>query len=147
VIPDGWAGDGRGGAEKRGIGRAKPPAGEMGDVSEPSYTGEDTCQKGESEFEGLETAFALLEGRDGTGTAGNLLVGAADLNGFVRRFESYEFDHRLVSRYAGGLGVLSPCTPKLHQTGAALLQHGYAGEQTLEELVDPRPSARSSKGM
>jgi hypothetical protein len=33
----------------------------MGDVSEFSGTGEDACHESESELEGFEAAFALLE--------------------------------------------------------------------------------------
>jgi hypothetical protein len=74
---------------------------ELGDVGEFSGTGEDACRESESELEGFEAAFALLEGWDRAGkevakampleessesqeagTAGSLLVGEADLDRF-----------------------------------------------------------------
>jgi len=113
-------------------------------VGEFSGPGEDACHESQGELEWFEAAFALLEGwnrlgeevakampleesSEGqeAGTAGNLLIGEADLDGFIRGFESNEFGHRLVSRYVGGLGVLFQYTPSLHQTVAALLLHGY----------------------
>lgn len=59
------------------------------------------------------------------GAAGDLLVGVANLDGFIRGFESNEFSHRLVTRCVGGRGGLFHCTPSLHQTVAALLLHVY----------------------
>jgi hypothetical protein len=116
----------------------------MGDVSEFSGTGENACEESESELERLEAALALFEGghrasqevteampleetreSQEASAAGYLLVGEADLDGFIRGFESNELGHRLVSRCVGGLGGFFHYSPSLHQTVAFLLLHGY----------------------
>ena len=88
---------------------------EMGDVSQLSGTGKEVTH-----------AMPLEESGESqeTGTAGNLWVGEADWDGFIRRCESSELGHPLESRYGSGLRVLFSYTPSLHQTVTALLLHG-----------------------
>jgi len=77
--------------------------------------------------EQVAKAMPVQESSEGQQTSAtrNPLVGETDLDGFIRRFESNEVGHRLVTRCVGGLGWIFSTTPSLHRTVAALLLHGY----------------------